>query len=509
MGASSLGSLRTDGLDSGLGVARMGQAREGLAMVSAFTTRATRTMHHLEQVSSLLPDTGIKSRKGMEIVTDQRKWLLGMFTMTGKFVGFMYALEKNMLHELRVFWETGAESAPLSMLKANCAATLANFQKMKESLCEGRKSMEKIEQHARRIPVDSGQGQALQDLLMEQLSEFAGGRQLEAQLEDMQKAMQEISEAQQEVQQHCTNLYKLQALSIKLSAQSSVLESVAAGEQRSMEAMAATAEKVEAAAKKKAQEAGQALNTATEIKIFGVLLWKSNENKGDSERWRAANLRKYAKQAKEDAKTQQDFAAEAGKKNGEVKGQLDATQAEIVDTKAELSKAQKRDAEAQEALRKLKNKHQLERDRFGGMSLQHIAELRHHFQRFPALIAPRNGEDAAMFSYMKGQMESHDRIIRRFEHFLTCTDTTEKALAALKSLRPAIKDAIRTSTFYKGQLGELEEKIKKDSERASFKHSLLDGDAVLRDSEGASRAASTGADPVVSLEDDDDDNPWS
>merc|ERR1712232_106942 len=200
--------------------------------MGAFTTRATRTMHQLEQVSSLLPDTGIKSRKGMEIVTDQRKWLLGMFTMTGKFVGFMYALEKNMLHELRVFWETGAESAPLSMLKANCAATLANFQKMKESLCEGRKSMEKIEQHARRIPVDSGQGQALQDLLMEQLSEFAGGRQLEAQLEDMQKAMQEISEAQQEVQQHCTNLYKLQALSIKLSAQSSVLESVAAGEQR-------------------------------------------------------------------------------------------------------------------------------------------------------------------------------------------------------------------------------------------------------------------------------------
>merc|ERR1712023_488942 len=120
---------------------------------------------------------------------------------------------------------------------------------------------------------------------------------------------------------------------------------------------------------------------------------------------------------------------------------------------------------AKSELQEVERKDKEERERFGGMSLKHIAELRHHMQEFPGLLAPQTANDRAMFTTMQGHLESHKAVMNRMQIFLDC-ETNEEAVAALKAVQAA---------FYEGELGGWKCKIENDLQKISYDHTLQNG----------------------------------
>lgn len=488
----------------------VGPLRDGVAMVASFSNRGKRFYMALAKIAHLLPDKGEKAQEGMRIVTDQRKWMMSVFGDVGAFVGKFYTLEKNFLYEMRTFWETGSEAAPMSMLQKNAKATMLNLNDFRGRLDDCLAVVARLEESATAVKRFNGQEMTLQDACMEQLATFGGTKELEARLKDHLMAMQKVTNTQREMLRIAGLLHDAEGKIPELSAKFAVLDSICNNEKRTMNQMTESAKSLEDEAKKKAEAAGHAMNQHTVRKVCGITVWEYKDNKGDAEKERARKLREYAKEALQDSSTQQEKVKKATDQAASVKGELQRTAQEKDMLVKQLGEAEAAYQLAKSELQEVERKDKEERERFGGMSLKHIAELRHHMQEFPGLLAPQTANDRAMFTTMRGHLESHKAVMNRMQIFLDCK-THEEAVAALKAVRPAIKNAMEQAAFYEGELGGLKCKIENDLQKISYVHTLQNGAATLSDgphgrpSTGGS--AATSGEPVVSLTDDDEE-PW-
>lgn len=254
------------------------------------------------------------------------------------------------MNELQVFFETGSESCPLSMVRLNMEATHENLLMLRSSFNECESLIDKIEALRDEAVAFEGKEQVLEVAIFEELKRFGGSREIEARLSDMTAALKKVSDANDTISQVVQEIRQLEEAIPRLSAEKIVLENVVNNEKQSLEQMQASARKAEQEAKNKAVEAGHATNTH-HIKIFGVSVYEYKDNQGDVEKARAEHLRNYAKQAMADKESQQQNAEKAYKRLGRVQGQLECAIAEKQRKLLDLDEAMNALDEAQKELR--------------------------------------------------------------------------------------------------------------------------------------------------------------
>lgn len=479
--------------------------RIGFAMVASFSGRAARFYDALVNIADYLPPEGDKCKEAMKIVTDQRIWMFDTGILVGKFIGSFFYLEKNILNELQIFYETSQQQLPISVLKVTMQSTLDNLTKLETARKDGLDTVLICEKKGDELVMFKGENMKVQHAVMHQIGLLGGTHQGEAFLDDLQKANEKVTKCQTDLKGLVEEFQAAEADACEQSCKLTVYDTIANNTQKSMAEMNNTADSLQSNAVSAAQEAGRTNNTSYSYRhtFLGITVarYEHRDNAGDRAAERARKLKQYAADAKQDLATQQDRAQAAAGISAETKAKLEKAKARSSDLRKKITEQEKACEQAKSELKALEEKIDSHRKEFGGMSIKHIASLRHHMQQFPALLGGQGMANSGMFAAMKGALQGHEFLLNSMRNVLKIQDDAGAVYAA-RALQPVIKKAIQDATFFALEMGPLKDHIDQQMQRVQ----KTDTAAPLAIAAPAAETMpATPAEHMVSMADDDDD----
>lgn len=451
--------------------------RKGVIMIGSFAKRGSRVYQALAQIAACLPDDGEYTKEAMDIVTEQRIWMMNTLGDVGAFVGAFHSMERNLLNEMTNFFDIGSETTDLKIHKMNARAMMENLELVQTAVDDTLNLVTKCEQSAEQVTKFEGTEMKLQEACLHKIAHFGGSKAALAKINDMDAALEKLKAAQDKQLKIVEDLTETKAKIPELSARLAVLDAITNDERRSMDQMKKHAEALEEEAKKKALEAGHAENTKIERKVGGKTVYTYEDNHGDAEKARAATLRQKAKESKGDATDQQERTKGAAAESAKVQGELEKATLDAKTLEDQARDAMQELVEARQQYQKLAKEAEADRAKYGGISLQDISELRRHLQDFPEMLGAKGSEDRAMFKTMKGHVDGLKAVMKRLKVFLGSQEDEKDLAASFKAVCLIIRNFKDQVQYYVGECEGLKQKVQDEIDKAK---SLENGTAALQ-----------------------------
>lgn len=478
----------------------------GFETISSFARRTKHFYESLESIAQYLPPEGASSKEAMAIVTAQRQWMFDVGCLVGSVVGDFYQLEKNTLSELEVMWRTGQQRLSVKMMKKNFSATSKNLQKLATYREKAGKLIEKCEGQANQMVQWRGSEEQVQKAVMEVIAKFGGSAECKAIINDLDRLNKELAAAQEDEKKAAMLLFQQQGEKQEAQCKSIVFEGIASNAKSSMEACQKRAEELDKESAKLAKEACDTFNTYKRSWFFGLKYDENND--GDVAKWRADRFKEVAREAKEQESDQEERSKKAASEAAKLKGQLTKLDAEIIELQKDLDEKVKKTEETKAQLNGVKKNAQELRESFGNIDLHHVASLRDHMQKIPALLGAQGMQDSAMFSCMSGALLQHERLCDRIQEFLSEVDD-EECVRMLETLTPMISQAISDALFFSSNMAPLQNDIEKCiNALPQPEQQSTETPQIMAAPVGSVPPSGDGQLKTVSMADDDDDGLW-
>ncbi len=433
----------------------------GIAMMNNFAERSSHFYQALEKIAKFLPKEGEQCQEALKLLTSQRCWMYEVECGFAFLVGTCYQLESNTLKELATMWQTGQQKLPISLVKANFRATLKNLESLGAQRELAKHEIEKLKGKAHQMVNWQGQEKTMHEAVNKIVEKFGGSAQCEAYIKELQDKQEALTKAQDEERIAAQKLSEIEGRQDELQCQLIVYESIANSESVQLQTLQDRAKKLDDEATQRSKEAATTLNIAyKKRKLCGFGEWYTDwvDNKGDCAKWRAERFKAIARNAREEEGDQATRAKKANDEMADIKGKLTAVQKEMDHVWKVVGAALQTTAAAEEALKETQEKAKALRHEHGGLTLDQIAALRDHMQKFPELLGARGMRDQSMFAAMEGEMQYHKNLCERLSEFLK-EDDDVACQHMMLSLRPQIARAIEHSKFFSAELGPLKNKI--------------------------------------------------